>query len=73
MRRVIAHRYAPQGDDQQVVIFFGLVGLVMNLVGSSISDWLIQTGAIRDWWLIMRIWNAINKSLSELNVVRHWF
>ena len=48
MRRVIAHRYAPQGDDQQVVIFFGLMGMVVNLVGSSVSDWLIQTGFIGD-------------------------
>ena len=46
--RVVAHRYGPMGDEQQVVIFFGLMGMVVNLVGSSVSDWLIQTGFIGD-------------------------
>ena len=40
--------YGPQGDEQQVVIFFGLIAMVVNLLGSSVSDWLIQTGLIGD-------------------------
>lgn len=46
--RVIAHRYGPQGDEQQVVLFFGLMAVVVNLVGSAASEWLIQTGLIGD-------------------------
>jgi type IV secretory pathway TrbD component len=46
--RVIAHQYRPQGCEQHVVLFYGLMAMAVNLVGSTASDWLIQTGLIGD-------------------------
>ena len=46
--RVIAHQYRSQRCEQDVVLFYGLMAMAVNLVGSTASDWLIQTGLIGD-------------------------